>query len=128
MSLPRQHRRYRVADLQGTLQFAHPATVMDLSRAGIAVESAERLVPGRLYPLQLEGSDGLLITTSARVVWCKRIGTAAGSDGESAPVYRAGLVFQASLPDPAQRLLERLELASGYIEATARGLADHDPS
>jgi len=79
MYLTRQHRRHRVADLQGTLQFAHPATVIDLSRSGISVESAERLIPGRIYPLQLEGRDGILITTSARVVWCKLTGTLTNS-------------------------------------------------
>jgi len=109
MHLPRQHRRYRIADLHGTLQFAHPAVVLDLSRSGIAVESAERLVPGRIYPLQLEGQDGLLITTSARVVWCKFSGTVENEDGEAAPVYRAGLEFQGALPEAASLLFDRLE-------------------
>jgi len=112
MYLTRQHRRHRVADLHGTLQFAHPATVIDLSRSGIAVESAERLVPGRIYPLQLEGRDGLLITTSARVVWCKLTGTLENEDGDSAPVFRAGLEFQGVLPDAATRLFDRLEQTS----------------
>jgi hypothetical protein len=109
MHLTRQHRRFRVADLHGTLQFAHPAVVLDLSRSGIAVESAERLVPGRTYPLQLEGRDGLLITTSARVVWCKLTGTSENEDGEAAPVYRAGLEFQGVLPEAAGRLFDQLE-------------------
>jgi hypothetical protein len=109
MHLTRQHRRFRVADLHGTLQFAHPAVVLDLSRSGIAVESAERLVPGRTYPLQLEGRDGLLITTSARVVWCKLVGTSENEDGEAAPVYRAGLEFQGVLPEAASRLFDELE-------------------
>ena len=109
MHLPRQHRRHRVADLHGTLQFAHPAVVLDLSRSGIAVESAERLAPGRIYPLQLEGQDGLLITTSARVVWCKLTGTVENEDGEAAPVFRAGLEFQGALPEAASRLFDRLE-------------------
>jgi hypothetical protein len=112
MYLTRQHRRHRVADLHGTLQFAHPATVVDLSRSGIAVESAERLVPGRIYPLQLEGRDGLLITTSARVVWCKLTGTAENEDGDAAPVYRAGLEFQGVLPAAATRLFDQLESTS----------------
>ena len=109
MHLTRQHRRFRVADLHGTLQFAHPAVVLDLSRSGIAIESAERLVPGRTYPLQLEGRDGLLITTSARVVWCKLIGTSENEDGEAAPVYRAGLEFQGVLPEAAGKLFDELE-------------------
>ena len=109
MHFPRQQRRYRVADLHGTLQFAHPAVVLDLSRSGIAVESAERLAPGRIYPLQLEGQDGLLITTSARVVWCKFSGTVENEDGEAAPVYRAGLEFQGALPEAARLLFDRLE-------------------
>jgi hypothetical protein len=112
MHLTRQHRRFRVADLHGTLQFAHPAVVLDLSRSGIAVESAERLVPGRTYPLQLEGRDGLLITTSARVVWCKLTGTSENEDGEAAPVYRAGLEFQGVLPEAAGRLFDQLETST----------------
>ena len=112
MYLTRQHRRHRVADLQGTLQFAHPATVIDLSRSGISVESAERLIPGRIYPLQLEGRDGILITTSARVVWCKLTGTLENEDGEAAPVFRAGLEFQGVLPATATRLFDQLESTS----------------
>jgi hypothetical protein len=112
MYLTRQYRRFRVADLHGTLQFAHPAVVLDLSRSGIAVESAERLVPGRTYPLQLEGRDGLLITTSARVVWCKLTGTCENEDGEAAPVYRAGLEFQGVLPEAAGRLFDELEAST----------------
>ena len=103
MSLPGSTGAIESADLHGTLQFAHPAIVLDLSRSGIAVESAERLVPGRIYPLQLEGQDGLLVTTSARVVWCKFSGTAENEDGEAAPVYRAGLEFQGALPEAATR-------------------------
>jgi hypothetical protein len=76
------------------------------------VESAERLVPGRTYPLQLEGRDGLLITTSARVVWCKLTGTSENEDGEAAPVYRAGLEFQGVLPEAAGRLFDQLETST----------------
>jgi hypothetical protein len=108
----RSNRRYRVANLQGTLRFAHPATILDLSRTGAAVETAERLVPGRSYPLQLEGPDGLTVTTLGRVVWCKLTGTQATNDGESAPVYRAGLEFGDDLPEPATRLLDRLDVAA----------------
>lgn len=121
MSFNRQHRRYRVADLHGTLQFSHPATVVDLSRSGIAIESSERVIPGRLYPLQLEGRDGLLITTSARVVWCKLVGTTEDVDGELAPLYRAGLEFQSVLPAPATRLFDELEQRSAaQVETSLR--------
>jgi hypothetical protein len=121
MSLNRQHRRYRVADLHGTLQFSHPATVIDLSRSGIAIESAERLVPSRVYPLQLEGRDGLLITTSARVAWCRLFGTTVDAQGELAPLYRAGLEFQSELPEPATRLFDQLDRgAVSRIETSLR--------
>jgi hypothetical protein len=109
MSVTRQQRRYRVADLHGTLQFSHPASVVDLSRSGIAIESSERVIPGRLYPLQLEGRDGLLITTSARVVWCKLTGTTEDATGDLAPLYRAGLEFQGELPGAALRLFEQVD-------------------
>jgi hypothetical protein len=105
----RLHRRYRVADLQGTLKFAHPATVLDLSRSGAAVETAQRLVPGRSYPLQLESSDGLTVTTLGRVVWCTQAGTQEVEAGAEMPIYRAGLEFEKGLPDEATRLLDRLD-------------------
>ena len=105
----RLHRRYRVADLQGTLKFAHPATVLDLSRSGAAVETAQRLVPGRSYPLQLESSDGLTVTTLGRVVWCTQAGTQEVQAGAEMPIYHAGLQFERGLPDEATRLLDRLD-------------------
>jgi PilZ domain-containing protein len=108
----RAHRRFRVPDLQGTLQFAHPVTVIDLSRSGAAVETAERLVPDRTYPLQLESRDGIVVTTLGRVVWCKLTGTQENEDGDSAPLYRAGLAFEHGLPDAAARLIDELDQAS----------------
>jgi hypothetical protein len=105
----RLHRRYRVADLQGTLKFAHPATVLDLSRSGAAVETAQRLVPGRSYPVPLESSDGLTVTTLGRVVWCTQAGTQEVQAGAEMPIYRAGLEFERGLPDEATRLLDRLD-------------------
>jgi hypothetical protein len=108
----RAHPRFHVADLQGTLQFAHPTTVLDVSRTGAAVETAERLVPGRLYPLQLESRDGLVVTTLGRVVWCKLTRMQQNEDGDSAPLYRAGLEVEEGLPAPALQLFDRLDQSS----------------
>jgi hypothetical protein len=105
----RHHRRYRVADLSGTLQFSHPARVIDLSRSGAAIETSERLAPGRTYSLQLGEVESGVTSTTARVIWCKLTGTRESSDGDSIPIYRAGLEFEGVLAEPASLLLDQLD-------------------
>jgi hypothetical protein len=117
----RNHRRYQVGELAGTLQFNHPARVLDLSRSGAAVETAERLVPGRTYNLQLEGPSGTVTSTTGNVVWCLLTGMQEASNGESTPIYRAGLEFDRDLDEPALRFLDRLdESAAAAVDTRLR--------
>lgn len=116
----RQHHRYRVPNQQGTLQFAHPAAVLDLSRTGASIETTERLVPGRSYPLQFEGASGLEVTTRGRVVWCKLTGTRENEDGDSTPIYRAGLEFEESLPEAGSLLLDSLDATVQAVDTRIR--------
>ena len=108
----RRQRRFRVAQLAGTLQFTHPAKIVDLSRSGAAVETTERLAPGRTYSLQLQGDAGVNTSTVGRVIWCKLTGMEETDGGESTPIYRAGLEFEGVLPAPAVEILDRMDEAS----------------
>ena len=123
----RLHRRERVGELQGILQFSRPAQILDLSRTGAAVETPERLVPGRSYSLGLH-SPGLAITPmTARVVWCKLTGRRDAGAGESTPVYRAGLQFEQALAAPASDLLDHVvQVATAGVDT--RLLARHKMS
>jgi hypothetical protein len=105
----RRYRRYAVADLQGVLELAHPARVIDLSRSGAAIETSERLSPGRSYRLQLERPDAPATSTTARVAWCRLTGTVDLGGDESSPLYRAGLHFDQELSGADTELLDRLE-------------------
>ena len=107
----RYHRRYQVVELAGILELTQPAKIVDLSRSGTAVETTERLVPGRKYRLQIEGANGSSTATTGRVVWCKLTGTVDVGGGETAPMYRAGLHFDQDLMEPAAEVLDRLDEA-----------------
>jgi hypothetical protein len=65
--------------------------VLDLSRAGMAIETQETLRPGQSYELTLTIGEHVE-TLEARVLWCRLCGTRPIEDGDIAPVYRAGIV------------------------------------
>jgi hypothetical protein len=59
-----------------------------------------------------------VVTTLGRVVWCKLTGMRSNEDGDSAPLYRAGLEFEEGLPEMASRLIDRLDQASAQTVDT----------
>ena len=65
--------------------------VLDLSRAGMAIEAQEALRPGERYELTLTIGEHVE-TVEARVLWCRLAATRRLEGGEVAPVYRAGIV------------------------------------
>lgn len=68
------------------------ARIIDVSPAGLGLESLERLALGRPDSYELvEGSRRLRIP--GRAVWCRLVRTVKTASGDQVPVYRAGVVF-----------------------------------
>jgi hypothetical protein len=107
----RRSGRVRIPDTHGSLIVSLDGKVLDISVAGMAIETHSRLAPHHRISLRLcKGPE--LLQLEGRVVWCFLQGTRATERGETVPVYRAGIEFADVLSDLARDLL-------GFLEAHA---------
>jgi hypothetical protein len=90
--------------VDGTLVVSLDARVLNMSLTGLAVETTALLRLGATYWLRLPRGEEEL-TFQATVAWCHLVRTRRNPDGESVPVYHAGLDFRASLDDRARQIL-----------------------
>jgi hypothetical protein len=86
----RLRRRHGLEDVRGSLLFSYQCRVLNLSASGLAVESATPLAPGRSYTLKVE-HDGRQIPLAGTVAWCRLQGTRKNQEGDSVPIYAAGI-------------------------------------
>ena len=107
----RRSARVRIPDTHGSLIVSLDGKVLDISVAGMAIETHSRLAPHHRISLRLRKGPELL-QLNGRVVWCFLQGTRANEQGETVPVYRAGIEFSDVLSDLARDLL-------GFLEAHA---------
>jgi Tfp pilus assembly protein PilZ len=97
----RGHPRLEVEGISGGFRFSTNAKVLNLSLAGMAIETSDYLQVGRSYSLKLShGEEDLALR--GRVVWCRLVGTASVEGGESVALYSAGLQFENLLSDTAR--------------------------
>jgi hypothetical protein len=104
----RRSARVQLADTHGNLIVSLDGKVLDISVAGMAIETHSRLAPHHRISLRLRKGPELL-QLQGRVVWCFLQGTRANDRGETVPVYRAGIEFTDVLSDLARDLLGFLE-------------------
>ncbi len=104
----RRSPRVQLTDTHGNLIISLDGKVLDISVAGIAIETHSRLSPHHRISLRLRKGPELL-QLQGRVVWCFLQGTRANGQGEAVPVYRAGIEFTDVLSDLARDLLGFLE-------------------
>jgi hypothetical protein len=97
--------RYTVENVRGSFIFSVDARILNMSLAGMAVETASNLRVGRSYGFRLAhaAAEGLQLTGS--VVWCHLREIRKGAGGERAPVYEAGILFEDILSPRAGELL-----------------------
>jgi hypothetical protein len=111
-SSTRRGPRYSVEDVQGTLHFNTEARVLNVSLAGVALETSLPVRVGRSYTVTLRHDDEETISLSATVVWCHLQGTRRSHLGESLPIYAAGLAFDDTLTENASQLIRFLQRAA----------------
>lgn len=103
----RKSRRVPVPRQDGALEISLDGTVLDISISGMAIETPSRLAPRRFITLHLHHVAGE-VTIAGRVVWCFLQGTNTAADGESRPLYRAGIQFENVLQPQARTLADFL--------------------
>lgn len=114
----RLRRRHGLEDVEGSLLFSYQCRVLNLSATGMAVESATPLAPGRRYKLKISHGERT-IPLSGTVAWCRLQGTRRNEQGDSVPVYAAGIELGDELPEKAREIRPLLE-AQGVIQLERR--------
>lgn len=85
----RRHPRFRVTRMAGSVRRPLDARLLDISRGGVALETAEPLVVGQCYTFEVrDHARRVLIEMEAR--WCTGEHRVDWPSGASAGVYRAG--------------------------------------
>jgi len=103
----RRHRRYEATGLRGSLVHSLDARVLNISLAGIAVETTSQVGGGHKLAVRL-ARNGDELGMVATVRWCHLAGTDKAG-GEVQPVYHAGLAFNDILSDAAHDVLQFIE-------------------
>lgn len=104
----RRYKRYEVHDVHGALLFRTQVLVRNLSVAGLALESAERLQMGRPYAIRLVG-DNEACDVTGTIRWCRLSSARPVPGSEPRAVYVAGLAFEDVFTEKARGLLGFLE-------------------
>jgi c-di-GMP-binding flagellar brake protein YcgR len=99
----RRHRRYEVNDVEGTFLFDMDLNVLNLSLAGMAVETPHQLSVGRRYAFNIQ-HENQVVKLHGTVAWSTLRSTRRVSEEEIRPVYHAGIHFEDVLTDSAQDL------------------------
>ena len=94
MENTRRYKRFRLdfLEVNGQLTFATKVTLLDISMGGISLKADRRLNIGCKYVIKLEDKKKL-ITLKGEVAWSALSGTTRTHDGETIPLYTAGMKF-----------------------------------
>lgn len=121
MSDQRHHKRFIVEgmEINGKMLFATEVFVLNVSISGMSFKADRRLDIGKEYTIRLQDHDRT-IAVKGVVVWSSLVGTKEGHDGDSIPVYSAGMKF-------TNVLNERINEIIGFIESHERRGHDQGP-
>ncbi|MCL5023563.1 MAG: PilZ domain-containing protein [Nitrospirae bacterium] len=107
----RRYKRFKVdvMEINGTMLFANEVEILDLSLGGVALKADRRLNIGNEYEIKIRDKTGV-IPVRAAVVWSLLSGTRKRPDGESIPIYSAGMRFTNLSGDKITELKTFMEL------------------
>jgi Tfp pilus assembly protein PilZ len=104
----RQHRRYEVSDVDGTFVYQLDANVINLSIAGMLIETTSQLEVGRDYTFRVHQHEKE-IELAGSVVWCEQASTGSVREGQEIPVFHAGVRVGDVLSEGAKQLQNLIE-------------------
>ncbi|MDA8084312.1 MAG: PilZ domain-containing protein [Nitrospiraceae bacterium] len=126
MDEKRLHKRFVVEgmELDGNMMFATEVTVLNISISGLSVSADRRMDIGREYTIKLRDHHAA-IAVKALVVWSSLTGSREGPQGESVPVYSAGMKFTDVMTQHIAALIGYMEDQIGGPEHRLSGLRFH---
>lgn len=121
----RRYRRYDVKGVDGAFVVRINVNVINLSAAGMAIETDNSLVVGRTYSFRINQNERDL-DISGRVIWCV-LGKTKRSGGGFSPIFRAGVQFEDVLSEQTlelQRMIESSALVDPGAQILGRFVFD----
>jgi len=100
--------RYPAGGVSGCLPGSKALEIVDVSGAGVAAATGERLQMNHTYNVKIQYRHKQL-DIGARVVWCRLTETRKTAQGEFAPWYQAGLAFPHQLGSVGRELLATMK-------------------
>ena len=79
-------------EINGTMMFANEVEILDISVGGISLRADRRMNLGAEYSLKVRDKASVIPLTGT-VVWCLLSGTRQSEDGDTVPLYTAGMSF-----------------------------------
>ncbi len=110
MDNTRRYKRYKLdfVEVNGQLTFATEVTLLDISMGGISLKADRRLNIGCKYVIKLEDKKKT-IALKGEVAWSALSGTKMTPEGETIPLYTAGMKFIALSQEKSAELLDFVE-------------------
>ncbi|MCP4899015.1 MAG: hypothetical protein GY906_18755 [bacterium] len=130
----RRYRRYDVKGVDGAFVVRIDVSVINLSAAGMAIETQNSLIVGRSYSFRINHSDREM-DVAGRVMWCV-LGKTKRAEGGFAPIFRAGVQFEDVLSETTlqlQRVIENSAVLDpgaqifGRFVSEVSGVVDDQP-
>lgn len=121
----RREPRFSVEGVQGKMTFASDVEILNMSLSGCAVRLDRRLRIGGEYNLKLELEDDSTVPVSTRVVWESVSEVRHRPNGDTYPVYAAGLRFDELLSERVRALLAFIDRHKLVEEKRLGGLRFH---
>lgn len=109
----RRSTRYEIEDATGTFRLAGQFRLVDISLAGLGIESSLRLHKGQTYRGHLDWS-GRSVEVRGQVAWTRLVKTVKTTDGDVLPIYQAGIEFDAPTSGPQGELRRLIEEATDF--------------
>jgi Tfp pilus assembly protein PilZ len=101
----REHPRYFVEGIHGSMHFASEVRVLNISDGGVAVETDKRMNIGAQYALKLyDNNEDFII--KGTVVWSSITYARHTARGETVPLYHAGMQFRLLSTEGSRHLYE----------------------
>lgn len=120
----RRESRFSVEGVQGRMTFASDVEILNMSLSGCALKLDRRLNIGGVYNLKLEIEDHT-VPVRAKVVWESLCALRQEPNGDTSPVYAAGLLFSDLLSEPVRALLAFIDRHKLQEEKRLGGLRFH---
>ncbi len=106
----RRHKRFRlgVMEINGKMILADKVEIIDISLGGIALTTDRRLNVGKAYMIKL-GDKERSVDVKGIIVRCGLTKIEERSNGETVPIYTAGMMFKDISPDKIGDFLNLIE-------------------